>query len=163
MESYEELGLFETYDRKKTAAAVKWYFNRELPKYARLSGLSRTELGDMYKSPIITDMPSSPSHGNGIENNIIKVLSKTEYALRLVRMTAKSIELCDKNSRVILFGNYFKQEKDWQLQESLNYGKTQYSQYKIEALNQFADTFEAQTGWDLHRPQKVRTEQKPNF
>ena len=154
MKSYEELGLFETYDRKKTAAAVRWYFNRKLPQYARLSGLSRTELDGMYHSPIITDMPSSPSHGNGIENDIIRVLNKTEYALRLVRMTVKSIELCDKNSQTILFGNYFRQEKDWKIQEQLNYGKTQYSRYKIEALNQFADTFEAQTGWDLHRHKK---------
>lgn len=163
MESYEELGLFEEYDRKKTAAAVKWYFNREFPKNVRLAGMSTLDVKELIKSPVITKMPSSPAHGNGVEDTLVKVLNKTERALRLVRKTVKSIELCDEKSQAILFGNYFKQEKDWQLQERMNYGKTQYSQYKIEALNQFADTFEAQTGWDLHRPQKVRTEQKPNF
>jgi ArpU family phage transcriptional regulator len=143
------MNSFDALDEKATAKNVKSYFVRQFPQFVRYSSI--TNLKTLIRSPVMKDIPSTPNNINHTETETINRVSKVEYSYRMVNLTAMAINECDENSQTILFGNYFENKRDWQLQDTLGYGKTQYSLIKREALNQFADTFEAKSGIDLHK------------
>lgn len=143
--------LFPEIDPVKTARTVATFFRWKLPKYERMAGYSvRTSL----HSPVIDGMPKSPSFNNSAEDAIVEEMARkrVEWAQRLTASVPVAISQCSVHSQRILIGRFIQHQSDLHIwQDVLHCDRSEYYRKRQFALNEFADTFQAQkTFYDLH-------------
>lgn len=70
-----DLGILPDYNYSKCKENAK----KILKDYRRSARLVGAKLTD-YKSPVVSDMPVSPSYGNGVENKVLEMVdAKSEF------------------------------------------------------------------------------------
>lgn len=140
--------LFEPIDEVQTAKNVRRFLTKDLDKLLRMAN----ETPSFLHSPIIDDMPKSPSGKNTSEEILVSHFdSKSYIAKRILIGIGKAMNNCKLIHKQILISKYLDDMYDWQIMQNLNYEKTRYLEIKMNALNEFADRLEAQPDCpDLH-------------
>lgn len=116
-----------------TAKRVRNYFDEYYPRLERMSGQS-------LQSTVISDMPRISPVGNAIESQV----QERVWAGSVLDATAKAIESCDLDSRIILISKYINKKPDWKTQQAINCERTRFYAKLKTACNQFADAFEVE-------------------
>lgn len=133
--------LFEPVDEVQTARNVRNFFNKDLDKLLRMAN----EVPSFLRSPVIDDMPKSPSFKNDSEEILVNHFeSKSYIAKNILIGVSKALNNCRLIHKQILIAKYLDDMYDWQIMQRLNYEKTRYAELKINALNEFADRLEVQ-------------------
>lgn len=134
--------LLEELDMKRTNNKVKMLFKKQFPRISRLAGISPTSL----RSPFIDDMPKDPSYGNRTEEAMITYADRRyEYENVLL-----AIQHCSFISQQIIILDLVQENSNQYVADTLKYGETTYKLLKKQATAEFADTYEAIAGEDLH-------------
>lgn len=109
-----------------------------LKNFRRLERMAGRSLIDI-KSPIITDMPRTPSHGNKAEDALIQMMDiEAERDAILAALMALSI-----NSRQILYYCYCVPENfsNYKISREVGYSERSIQRMKSEALIEFAEAY----------------------
>ena len=126
--------LFEPVDEVQTARNVRNFFNKDLDKLLRMAN----EVPSFLRSPVIDDMPKSPSFKNGSEEILVNHFESKSYIAKSILIgVSKALNNCRLIHKQILIAKYLDDMYDWQIMQRLNYEKTRYAELKINALNEF--------------------------
>ncbi|MEQ7275194.1 ArpU family phage packaging/lysis transcriptional regulator [Enterococcus thailandicus] len=109
-----------------------------LKNFRRLERLAGRSLVDI-KSPIITDMPKAPKHGNKTEDAIIQLVD-IENERDAILSGLMSLSL---NSRQILYWSYCVVDtySNYKISRELGYSERSVQRMKTEALIEFAEAY----------------------
>lgn len=128
------MGLLRDVDfnqtRKNAVDTLKNY-----RRLQRITGRSKIDI----KSPIITDMPKSPSNGNKAEDALLQIVD-AEGELNAIVAGLMSLPL---TSRAVLYYSYCDKER-WTndlIGMEVGYSRRQVDRLKREALIEFAEAY----------------------
>lgn len=143
------LNIFNNYDSNLTAKNVNSFF-KNFKRIARMAGRNPMAL----KSPVISDMPSSKSIDNNVENKMVEYVSARDTAPKIFNDVQYALSLIPKRSREIILGAYIDELTDEIMAQRIGYSKSSYRRFKEKALNEFADALcscETVLRIDLHK------------
>lgn len=118
----------------ETRKRVNDFLNHDFQRLLLMSGRSLTDL----RSPQLTLAPGHSNSANGVEVSLIRGLD----AEATVRAVHHAIYHLPETYQLIMKDKYIYSMKDWQVEEALRYGHTQYNHLKRRALLYFADSFD---------------------
>ncbi len=133
-ERFDLMQLLREVDFKQTRCNAR----DVLKNFRRLERMAGRSLIDI-KSPIITDMPKAPKHGNKAEDAIIQMMDiEAERDAILAALMALSI-----NSRQILYYCYCVPENfsNYKISREVGYSERSIQRMKSEALIEFAEAY----------------------
>lgn len=109
-----------------------------LKKYRRLDRIAGRSLVDV-RSPIITDMPKNPSHGNKSEDAMLQhIEAESERNAILTALMALGL-----TSRQILYYSFCVPDSfsNYKISREMGYSERQIQRMKSEALIEFAEAY----------------------
>ncbi|MEK2534342.1 ArpU family phage packaging/lysis transcriptional regulator [Tetragenococcus halophilus] len=109
-----------------------------LAQYRRLQRITGKSKIDI-KSPIITDMPKSPSQGNRAEDALIQHMDAEAEQSAIV----SGLMSLGLTKRTILYLSFCDQER-WtgdEISREIDYSRRQMNEFKNEALIEFAEAY----------------------
>lgn len=132
---------FSGIDDKKTAKNAKQW----LLKYGEKKMIAKRYQASMVNisSPTISDMPSSPSFGNYVEDKMAKAIDECREAENYMRITEQVIEgIEDDELKQLLTLKYLKMDNDdISIQATLHMASSTFYDNEINALVVFAFLF----------------------
>ncbi|MBO8441267.1 MAG: ArpU family transcriptional regulator [Firmicutes bacterium] len=138
MDGSELTALFE-YDDEQTAKNVSEFF-KNFKRISRMAG----EDPSVLKSPVITDMPVSHDGGNHNEDRLVEHANATDLAPKIVNDVKIALSHVSETSRTIIIGLYVDDLTNRIMAQRLGYSERRVIDLKKKALNEFADSLEAQ-------------------
>lgn len=99
--------LFEPVDEVQTARNVRNFFNKDLDKLLRMAN----EVPSFLRSPVIDDMPKSPSFKNGSEEILVNYFESKSYIAKSILIgVSKALNNCRLIHKQILIAKYLDDE-----------------------------------------------------
>ena len=99
--------LFEPVDEVQTARNVRNFFNKDLDKLLRMAN----EVPSFLRSPVIDDMPKSPSFKNGSEEILVNHFESKSYIAKSILIgVSKALNNCRLIHKQILIAKYLDDE-----------------------------------------------------
>lgn len=138
MDGAELTALFQ-YNDKQTAKNVSEFF-KNFKRISRMAGEDPSAL----KSPAISDMPVSHSGGNHNEDKIVDHLNAVELAPKIMNDVKAALSHLSETSKTIIIGLYVDDLTNRIMAQRLGYSERRLIDLKKVALNEFADSLEAQ-------------------
>lgn len=138
MDGAELTALFQ-YDDEQTAKNVSEFF-KNFKRISRMAGEDPSAL----KSPVISDMPVSHSGGNHNEDKLVDHANATDLAPKIMNDVKTALSHVSETSRTIIIGLYVDDLTNRIMAQRLGYSERRVIDLKKKALNEFADSLEAQ-------------------
>ena len=138
MDGTELTALFE-YDDEQTAKNVSEFF-KNFKRISRMAGEDPSAL----KSPVISDMPVSRDGRNHNEDRLVDYANATDLAPKIVNDVKYALTHVSEISRSIIIGLYVDNLTNKIMAQRLGYSERRMIDLKKRALNEFADSLEAQ-------------------
>ena len=138
MDGAELTALFK-YNDKQTAKNVSEFF-KNFKRISRMAGEDPSAL----KSPAISDMPVSHGGGNHNEDKIVDHLNAVELAPKIMNDVKAALSHLSETSKTIIIGLYVDDLTNRIMAQRLGYSERRLIDLKKVALNEFADSLEAQ-------------------
>ena len=138
MDGAELTALFK-YNDKQTAKNVSEFF-KNFKRISRMAGEDPSAL----KSPAISDMPVSHGGGNHNEDKIVDHLNAVELAPKIMNDVKAALSHLSETSKTIIIGLYVDDLTNRIMALRLGYSERRLIDLKKVALNEFADSLEAQ-------------------
>lgn len=138
MDGSELTALFN-YDDEQTAKNVSEFF-KNFKRISRMAGEDPSAL----KSPAISDMPVSHGGGNHNEDKIVDHLNAVELAPKIMNDVKAALSHLSETSKTIIIGLYVDDLTNRIMAQRLGYSERRLIDLKKVALNEFADSLEAQ-------------------
>lgn len=138
MDGAELTALFQ-YDDEQTAKNVSEFF-KNFKRISRMAGEDPSAL----KSPVISDMPVSHGGGNYNEDKLVDHANATDLAPKIMNDVKKALSHVSETSRSIIIGSYVDDLTNATIAQRLGYSERRIIDLKKVALNEFADSLEAQ-------------------
>lgn len=138
MDGAELTALFQ-YNDKQTAKNVSEFF-KNFKRISRMAGEDPSAL----KSPAISDMPVSHGGGNHNEDKIVDHLNAVELAPKIMNDVKAALSHLSETSKTIIIGLYVDDLTNRIMAQRLGYSERRLIDLKKVALNEFADSLEAQ-------------------
>lgn len=138
MDGSELTALFN-YDDEQTAKNVSEFF-KNFKRISRMAGEDPSAL----KSPVITDMPVSHDGGNHNEDKLVDHANAADLAPKIMNDVKTALSHVSETSRTIIIGLYVDDLTNRIMAQRLGYSERRVIDLKKKALNEFADSLEAQ-------------------
>lgn len=138
MDGAELTALFQ-YNDKQTAKNVSEFF-KNFKRISRMAGEDPSAL----KSPAISDMLVSHGDGNHNEDKIVDHLNAVELAPKIMSDVKAALSHLSETSKSIIVGLYVDDLTNRIMAQRLGYSERRLIDLKKVALNEFADSLEAQ-------------------
>ena len=138
MDGAELTALFQ-YDDEQTAKNVSEFF-KNFKRISRMAGEDPSAL----KSPVISDMPVSHNGGNHNEDKLVDHVNAVELAPKIMNDVKAALSHLSETSKTIIIGLYVDDLTNRIMAQRLGYSERRLIDLKKVALNEFADSLEAQ-------------------
>lgn len=129
------MALLPAEDKRATVDAVREFFDKEWPRIVNMAGVSFATL----KSIEITDMPSSPKYGNGVDEKFADHAWASDIVDEVVRVIRN---MPARESK--LMRNRYINQMNWENAAAASYVSTRRGMEIMEqAMLYFADAFQS--------------------
>lgn len=145
MSQYQQTALFPEIDEQETAARVRTFFNRDMPRLLNRAG---RPIADLTSPRLDATGTGGGGYGNSQERKLISHLDAVDTYNRVVDAVAETVSLMRDSEtyyfhRTLLVDCYIKREREQAEMVKLGMAETPIRLHKRAACVEFAELFDS--------------------